>query len=91
MKLLDWLLGRRKPPETMELPKNVLVSTTAEGKLYQKIAGGHCPECGSTKGFLEGPSGGLSTNIFCANEACGAGFNITPVVGIAEKIRNRQK
>ena len=32
-----------------------------------------CPHCGS-KDFYEGPSGGLSQNIFCAK--CEAGYNI---------------
>lgn len=36
-----------------------------------------CPDCGS-KGFYEGPSGGMSTNIFCRNRDCRSGFNLTP-------------
>ena len=35
-----------------------------------------CPQCGSKEGFYEGGSGGMSLNIFCANEACEAGFNL---------------
>lgn len=33
-----------------------------------------CPDCLSHE-FYEGPSGGLSTNMYCANADCGANFN----------------
>lgn len=34
-----------------------------------------CPFCGCKK-FIEGPSGGLSVNMYCANtDECGARFN----------------
>lgn len=33
-----------------------------------------CPYCGGTK-WLEGPRGGMSTNIMCANAACEHWFN----------------
>lgn len=36
-----------------------------------------CTYCGGTK-FFEGPSGGMSTNILCANEKCRHWFNATP-------------
>lgn len=61
------------------------VTETERGKLWLKIATNYCPDCGH-QGFIEGPSGGLSTNIFCANKECGHGFNVTPVIGIAERI-----
>lgn len=60
------------------------VKDTDEGKLWAIIAGGVCPDCGKAEGFYEGPSGGMSTNIKCA--ACEAGFNVTPVIGRAERI-----
>jgi hypothetical protein len=34
-----------------------------------------CPICGNF-GFHNGPRGGLSRNIFCANPGCRAGFNV---------------
>jgi hypothetical protein len=34
-----------------------------------------CPDCGSSD-FIEGPSGGMCTNIMCAG--CGAKFNMSP-------------
>jgi len=35
-----------------------------------------CPDCNS-EGFLEGPHGGMSINIMCANKDCKARFNWT--------------
>ena len=35
-----------------------------------------CPIC-HHEGFYEGPSGGMSTNIQCANESCAKWFNLT--------------
>ena len=34
-----------------------------------------CPDCLGDK-FYDGPHGGMSVNVYCANEACGARFNI---------------
>ena len=61
------------------------VSETDGGKLWATIATNHCPDCNRI-GFFEGPHGGLSVNIRCANPACGARFNITPTIGTAERI-----
>lgn len=36
-----------------------------------------CIYCEGTD-FYEGPSGGLSTNILCANKNCRHWFNVTP-------------
>lgn len=66
------------------------VRETEEGKLFNSFAKGICPDCGSTEGFYEGPSGGMSTNYFCANRECRQGFNVTPfpgMDGIAERIQ----
>jgi hypothetical protein len=62
----------------------VKVPDTPEGKLWQMIELGECPDCHHFDGFLEGPSGGLSTNIICIN--CRHRFNVTPMIGIAERI-----
>ena len=49
-----------------------------------KAAGG-CLACdGKPKSFLEGPSGGMSTNVFCPH--CGEGYNLTPIIPLAERI-----
>lgn len=42
-----------------------------EEMLYERK---QCPFCGHTE-FIEGPSGGMATNIYCANEVCDARFN----------------
>jgi hypothetical protein len=36
-----------------------------------------CPDCGGTA-FLEGPHGGLSVNVKCANRGCQSKFNLVP-------------
>jgi len=43
-----------------------------------ELVAGRCPDCGGTQ-FREGPSGGMSTNWMCDNEACGSRFNIAQV------------
>ena len=37
-----------------------------------------CTYCGGTE-FFEGPSGGMSTNVLCANSKCRHWFNYSPV------------
>jgi hypothetical protein len=69
----------------MEAGTQTPVKDTDSGKLWLKIATNHCPVC-NHKGFYQGPSGGMSTNIICAYELCQARFNVTPVIGIAERI-----
>lgn len=65
------------------------VDETESGKLYIEM-GKWCPECHhKPPRYMEGPSGGMSTNIFCGD--CGAGFNITPVVEIAEPIGKQER
>lgn len=36
-----------------------------------------CPDCGA-KEFFDGPSGGMSQNIKCANTECGSEFCVVP-------------
>lgn len=74
------------PPMREELEEFVFVHETEEGRLYRAISRSVCPDCGDTRGFYQGPSGGLSTNIFCMNRECRSGFNVTPVIGTAERI-----
>jgi len=63
------------------------LSETPQGKLGAKIAKGVCPDCGGKGGFYEGPSGGMSTNIYCMNPKCRAFFNFTPMFGEAHAER----
>lgn len=47
-----------------------------------------CPDCLETI-WVEGPQGGMSTNMYCANEQCEAGFNLGVIGGevlVAERI-----
>lgn len=70
--------------DVTEAKEGTLLSDTVEGRLYELIEANECPDCHHHDGFYEGPSGGLSTNVECVN--CHHWFNITPVVGIAERI-----
>lgn len=67
-----------------EVSVGVNVEDTEDGKRWAIIAAGACPHCKRKTRFYEGPSGGLSTNIQC--EKCGWWFNVTPVIGIAQDI-----
>ena len=42
-----------------------------------------CPYCEGSE-FYEGPSGGLSTNILCANPSCRHWFNSNPLTGLED-------
>lgn len=76
----------------MDTGEEVPTRTTDKGKLFTQITSTNkCPDCG-VEGFFEGPSGGMSTNIVCSNEADPHWFNITPMSydgqqGIAERIK----
>lgn len=93
-KWIHSLFGKRRPTETnggsitvnLETGKQTPTKETPKGKLYDIIASNECPDCGKHDGFYEGPSGGMSINIKCANPECKAKFNVTPVIGIAERI-----
>jgi hypothetical protein len=65
------------------------VDETDGGKLYLAMMK-RCPECkrGPVK-YFEGPHGGACVNIFCGY--CGQGYNITPMVEVAEKIHRDEK
>lgn len=64
-------LFRRKPSEPTDL--------------WSIIQSNRCPDCGiKPLQLYEGPSGAMSTNVFCGN--CGHGYNITPMVSLAEDI-----
>lgn len=44
-----------------------------------------CTYCGGTE-FLEGPSGGMSTNVLCANKECRHWFNYTELLNQLEDL-----
>lgn len=93
--MLEFIKGlfRKTPAQRPALPPNQrsalppnqrYVDETDEGKLYIEVKK-RCPDChAEPPRYMRGPSGGLSTNIFCA--ICGAGFNVTPMIEIAERI-----
>ena len=54
--------------------------------LFDQLSQKGCPDCGCSD-FNEGPSAGLSVNIRCANEECHSEFNIMPMGGWAERIK----
>ena len=47
-----------------------------EVALEHVMLNGTCPDC-QTGNFLEGPSGGMSTNVKCENPQCRSEFNLT--------------
>lgn len=53
-------------------------------KEEKRLLEGICPDCKENK-FLEGPHGGASVNIMCANDECKSRFNICPGM-FAERI-----
>lgn len=59
------------------------VENTDGGRLYIEMKK-WCPDCHHCPQYYQGPSGGISTNVFCGN--CGQGYNITPMVETAERI-----
>lgn len=62
----------------------VIKTLMPEKSLWEKMLVG-CPDCSqSPMSVLEGPSGGMSSNVFCSN--CGHGYNITPPLAMAEDI-----
>src|SRR4030095_635812 len=44
-----------------------------------------CPSCGNY-GFIEGPRGGASLNVYCFNPECRAAFNVGPAFAVAHRI-----
>jgi hypothetical protein len=67
-----------------DVQRGMPVAESEGGKLWTQLMTHGCLDCGTRDDFREGPNGGLSTNIFCAR--CGAGYNITPALEIAERI-----
>ena len=66
--------------------KRALIFRSPEVKEAQ--AGYTCPDCKGHE-FWEGPHGGLSVNIKCANPKCGSEFNVCPPYFI-ERIGQRK-
>lgn len=70
-------------------PGECYIDETESGKLYIEMRK-WCPDCHHVPPrYYEGPSGGVCVNIFCGD--CGAGFNITPIVEVAERIGKQER
>jgi hypothetical protein len=84
--MFDWIRKWRRPKLA---DGSQYVEDTDSGKLYIEMAK-HCPDC-KTKPprYMAGPSGGLSTNVFCGD--CGAGYNITPMVEVASPVGRNER
>jgi hypothetical protein len=78
-----YFIRTKKPPPAVvtEGFSGKPLSALPAGKLGALIMKGVCPDCHSLAGFYQGPSGGASTNIFCANPKCRQGFNFTNMFG----------
>jgi hypothetical protein len=73
-------------PRLNDLGKNGVEPLSDRHRLWnQLVDAGGCVDCDKQpKGFYEGPSGGMSQNVFCSQ--CGQGYNLTPVAHWAERI-----
>lgn len=85
MRFGEWLRRRAAAKQKdCPAPMDLYVEHSPQGKLYIKMRK-KCPACGfRPPTYLKGPSGGLSINVFCGS--CGQGYNITPMIEIAEEI-----
>lgn len=71
--LRDWLF--KPTPQRQPAPIDNWASLLAQ----------ICPDCKDHPvKLLEGPSSGMSTNVFCSN--CGHGYNISPALSRADDI-----
>lgn len=65
-------------------------NNTTEKSLFEQMQNGRCPDCDTDPmRIIEGPTGGLSTNIKCVS--CNAQFNICPVIEFAERIHEGEQ
>jgi hypothetical protein len=86
-RLVD-VIGRKLGLATGATEENPL--TESESLWNQLVAAKGCIKCNKLpKGFIEGPSGGMSTNVFCSQ--CGQGYNLTPIAQWAELIHKDEK
>jgi len=82
--------NHRRKPRVVEGFSGQPLAESDAGKLGAMIMKRRCPDCGGRK-FYEGPSGGMSTNVFCGT--CGQGYNFTNIFGEghAERIRKDER
>lgn len=89
MKIIEWLWSLL--PDNCQMPdcerrgmrgnENVVDGITmCDGCHAKYLQIPRCTYCRGTE-FYEGPSGGMSTNILCANPECRHWFNYIPILG----------
>ena len=49
-----------------------------------------CPFC-KCEEWIEGGVGGMAQNVFCGNEECQAGFNVTPIKEMGGQLIRKPK
>lgn len=85
--------GSRAAPDSMQ-PGIVLQNVEDEAELTAWFQSSRtCPDCGGSA-FFEGPRGGLSQNIRCAEAVCASEFNVAQHDGhllFAQRIRCEQR
>jgi hypothetical protein len=83
--------SRNRPPSINDIGLREAPPLRDSERLWnQLIDAGGCVDCAKLpKGFYEGPSGGMSTNVFCSQ--CGQGYNLTPIAHFAERIHKDEK
>lgn len=74
----EWLHNRLRRWHRDEVTSVPRASDDADERSFDK---GILPCCGGTE-FFEGPTGGLSFNIKCANPDCGQGWNVALINGV---------
>jgi hypothetical protein len=90
LRLLRDIIGdywsMNKAPGINDIGKKYAPPLRDEERLWNKLieAGGCCDCHAKPKMFVEGPSGGMCQNVFCAQ--CGQGYNLTPLAHYAERI-----
>lgn len=68
----------------------IYANETDGNALWNKMLQGECVECDTESAcFYEGSAGGMNLNIFCSS--CGQGYNVSPILGWAEKIHKDEK
>lgn len=65
--MFSWLIDLFKKDTRTEEEKE-------QDTILESLQNNTCPDCHG-KGFYEGPSGGMCTNIQCANPKCKSEFN----------------
>lgn len=83
---VNWKFWKKKKPaesQAMTLVKVPISEQKGVSKLHESflpwettfVVQSICPDCRHAP-LLEGPSAGISTNLYCSNKECGSRFNV---------------